>query len=61
MTELTRRPAKGPDRGWVVYFGDVRIGHIGIRTGVPVSRVAVGVDLRFLSGLRSRTADQRNR
>jgi hypothetical protein len=37
MTELTRRPAKGPDRGWVVYFGDVRVGHIGLRAGVPVS------------------------
>jgi hypothetical protein len=35
--KLTRRPDKDPHRrGWFVYFNDVRVGHIGIRAGVPV-------------------------
>ncbi|MEH2517450.1 hypothetical protein V1279_003023 [Bradyrhizobium sp. AZCC 1610] len=35
MTALTRRPDK--DRqGWFVYFGDVRVGHIGKRSGAPL-------------------------
>ena len=36
MTQLTRRRDKDRDReGWFVYFGDVRVGHIGLRAGVP--------------------------
>lgn len=36
MTQLTRRPDKDPHRkGWFVYCGDVRVGHIGKRAGVP--------------------------
>jgi hypothetical protein len=37
-TGLTRRPDKDPRHrgGWFVYFGDVQVGHIGIRAGVPV-------------------------
>ncbi|MGR4927249.1 hypothetical protein ACIPUD_10630 [Bradyrhizobium sp. CAR08] len=38
MTEpaLTRKPHQDPQRpGWDVYFGDVHIGHIGERAGVP--------------------------
>jgi hypothetical protein len=50
MTELTRRPAKGPDLGWVVYFGDVRVGHIGKRTGVPVSEPQWGWTCGFYPG-----------
>jgi hypothetical protein len=57
MTELTRRPDNR--EGWFVYFGDICVGHIGLRTGVPVSEPQWG--WRFLSGLRSRTTDQRNR
>jgi hypothetical protein len=35
--KLTRRPDKDPHRtGWFVFHGDVRVGHIGIRAGVPV-------------------------
>ncbi|MHC4051392.1 hypothetical protein [Bradyrhizobium sp. 25ACV] len=33
MTALTRRP--DDEQGWHVYFGDVRIGQIGKRSGVP--------------------------
>jgi hypothetical protein len=37
LTSLTRRPDNDPHRqGWFVYYGDVRVGHIGIRAGVPV-------------------------
>jgi hypothetical protein len=37
MTPLTRRRDSNPhQKGWDVYFGDVRIGHIGTRAGVPV-------------------------
>jgi hypothetical protein len=33
---LTRRPDKDPHRkGWYVFFGDIRVGHIGERAGVP--------------------------
>ncbi|MGC0389345.1 hypothetical protein ABIF91_001699 [Bradyrhizobium sp. USDA 241] len=37
LTQLTRRPDKEPHRagGWFVYYGDVRVGHIGKRAGVP--------------------------
>jgi hypothetical protein len=37
MPALTRR--RDPDarlESWQVYFGDVRVGMIGIRSGVPV-------------------------
>jgi hypothetical protein len=50
MTELTRRPAKRPDRGWVVYFGDVCVGHIGLRAGVPVSEPQWGWTCGFYPG-----------
>jgi hypothetical protein len=34
--QLTRRSDKDPHReGWFVYFGDVRVGHIGKQAGVP--------------------------
>jgi hypothetical protein len=36
LAQLTRRPDKDRDReGWFVYFGDVRVGHIGLRAGIP--------------------------
>ncbi|ARQ95385.1 hypothetical protein [Bradyrhizobium phage BDU-MI-1] len=36
MPELTRRRHDDPHReGYNVYFGDVRVGHIGVRAGVP--------------------------
>jgi hypothetical protein len=35
MAELTRRADKDHKQSWSVYYGDVRVGHIGIRAGVP--------------------------
>jgi len=50
-TELTRRSDKGPHReGWFVYFGDVRVGHIGLRTGVPLSEPQWGWTCGFYPG-----------
>jgi hypothetical protein len=38
MPALTRRPNDDPHRtGWHVYYGDVHVGAIGTRAGVPVS------------------------
>ena len=38
MTTLTRRPFNDPHRhGWFVYFGDICVGHIGRRAGVPIN------------------------
>jgi hypothetical protein len=61
MTELTRGPAKGPDLGWFVYFGDVRVGHIGLRTGVPVLEPQWGWTCGFYPGCDPGQDDQRNR
>jgi hypothetical protein len=35
---LTRRPDRDPNRsgGWLIYCGDVRVGHIGKQSGVPL-------------------------
>src|SRR5258707_10151480 len=36
MPELTRRRSlDAPDECWHVYYGDVRVGTIAIRTGIP--------------------------
>ena len=36
-TALTRRRHSDTHlEGWSIYWGDVRVGHIGIRAGVPV-------------------------
>jgi hypothetical protein len=36
LPQLTRRRNDDPHReGWFVYYGDVRVGHIGLRAGVP--------------------------
>jgi hypothetical protein len=36
MAALTRRRSRdAPDECWNVYFGDVRVGTIAIRTGMP--------------------------
>jgi hypothetical protein len=38
MPALNRRPNRDSHReGWFIYYGDVQIGHIGKRAGVPVS------------------------
>lgn len=51
MPELTRRRDKDPHRqGWFVYFGDIRVGHIGIRAGVPVDGDQWGWSCGFSPG-----------
>jgi hypothetical protein len=36
MPELTRRRnLEAPDECWHIYFGDVRVGMIGVRTSIP--------------------------
>ncbi|TYO65494.1 hypothetical protein FXV83_16290 [Bradyrhizobium hipponense] len=37
MSHLHRKPDKDPHRagGWFVYWGDVRVGHIAKRAGIP--------------------------
>ena len=38
MSALSRpRDPEAPQECWQVYFGDVRVGTIGIRAGVPVA------------------------
>ena len=50
-TELTHRPDKGPNRqGWFVYFGDVCIGHIGMRSGVAIFEPQWGWTCGFSPG-----------
>lgn len=50
-TELSRRPDKGRNRqGWFIYFGDVCIGHIAMRSGVPVSEPQWGRTCGFCPG-----------
>ncbi len=49
MPTLTRR-ADG-HHGWHVYFGDVRVGHIGKRSGVPTHEDQWGWTLGFHPGI----------
>ncbi|WP_315729836.1 hypothetical protein [Bradyrhizobium sp. SZCCHNRI2010] len=39
MPQLTRRRDKDPHRpgGWFIWYGDVRVGHIGTQAGVPLN------------------------
>lgn len=51
MTALIRRRSDNPHQEtWNVYFGDVRIGSIGIRAGVPTSADQWGWSLGFYPG-----------
>lgn len=51
MTQLTRRRDNNPhQKGWDVYYGDVRIGHIGTRAGVPKDVEQWGWSLGFYPG-----------
>jgi hypothetical protein len=51
MNELTRRSDKDPQRGgWFIYFGDVQVGHIGMRVGVPVGENQWGWHSGFYPG-----------
>ncbi|WP_441256427.1 hypothetical protein AB7Z32_23660 [Bradyrhizobium sp. 482_C4_N1_1] len=52
MPPLTRRSDNDPHRqGWLIYFGDVRIGHIGRRAGVPVHADQWGWSCGFYPGM----------
>ncbi|MBR0741230.1 hypothetical protein JQ581_30295 [Bradyrhizobium liaoningense] len=53
MSALTRRPDTS-HHGWHVYFGDVRIGQIGKRAGVPKHIDAWGWTLGFHPGMSNR-------
>ncbi|WP_316200936.1 MULTISPECIES: hypothetical protein [unclassified Bradyrhizobium] len=50
--ELARRPDRNPQHegGWHVYFGDVRVGHIGRRSGVPTDLPQWGWSCGFYPG-----------
>lgn len=51
MTPLTRRRDNNPHlKGWDVFYGDVRIGHIGTRAGVPKDVEQWGWSLGFYPG-----------
>lgn len=52
MPRLTRRPDKDPHRrGWEICYGDVRVGHIGLRAGVPMHADQWGWSCSFYPGL----------
>jgi hypothetical protein len=52
MPTLTRRRSNDPHRKvWNVYYGDVRVGHIGQRAGVPVDVEQWGWSCGFYPGL----------
>ncbi|OMH99555.1 hypothetical protein BSN85_36495 [Bradyrhizobium brasilense] len=51
MTELTRRPSADPHReGWDVFYGDVKVGWIGQRAGVPADADQWGWTCGFYPG-----------
>ena len=52
MSQLTLRPDNDPHRPgeWFVYFGDVRIGHIGKRTGISAHAPQWGWSCGFCPG-----------
>ncbi|MGY4224295.1 hypothetical protein ACVMIH_001656 [Bradyrhizobium sp. USDA 4503] len=51
MTELTRRPSTDPHReGWNVFYGDVQVGWIGHRAGVPADADRWGWSCGFYPG-----------
>jgi hypothetical protein len=51
MSQLIRRPDKDSHReGWSVYYGDVRVGHIGERAGVGSSAPQWGWTCGFYPG-----------
>ena len=55
MPSLTRRRSDNPHREtWHVYYGDVRVGTIGERAGVPVGADQWGWSCGFYPGLHPR-------
>jgi hypothetical protein len=55
MPELTRRRSlDAPDECWHVYYGDVRVGTIAIRTGIPPHEDPWGWNCGFYPGSHPR-------
>src|SRR4029077_5960001 len=55
MPELTRRPSlDAPDECWHVYYGDVHVGTIAIRTGMPPGEDPWGWSCGFYPGAHPR-------
>jgi hypothetical protein len=55
MPELTRRRSlDAPDECWYVYYGDVRVGMIAIRTGMPPGEDPWGWACGFYPGCHPR-------
>jgi hypothetical protein len=55
MPALTRRRSlDAPDECWHVYYGDVRVGTIAIRTGIPPHEDPWGWNCRFYPGSHPR-------
>jgi hypothetical protein len=55
MPELTRRCAPdAPDECWHIYYGDVRVGMIAIRTGIPPGEDPWGWSCGFYPGSHPR-------
>jgi len=55
MPELTRRRSlDAPDECWHVYYGDVRVGTIAIRTGMPPGEDPWGWNCGFYPGSHPR-------
>jgi hypothetical protein len=52
MPILTRRGADTHRESWTVYYGDVPVGTIGCRSGVPVQ----GLELRLCARPQPRSA-----
>lgn len=59
MTALTRRRSDNPhQKTWHIYFGDVRVGTIGTRAGVPTTADQWGWSCGFYRG-RAKTGRDR--
>jgi len=51
MTKLTRRRDLNRDQeSWLIYFGDVNVGSIGLRAGVPYDAPSWGWACGFYPG-----------
>jgi hypothetical protein len=50
--KLTRRPDDNPNQagGWFIFYGDIRVSHIGKRAGVPVDVDQWGWNCGFYPG-----------
>ncbi|MET4628454.1 hypothetical protein ABIB83_005487 [Bradyrhizobium sp. I1.8.5] len=55
MTALTRRRSDNDQETWHVYFGDVHVGSIGLRAGVPTGADQWGWRVGFYPGIEPGT------